>query len=151
MIIILYLVRTIWIQKKWRGMSSEPIEIEKLDISTRLKHCLICYGFNDLQEVSSVSKETLFRIRNMGDATYKELQEQCDKYGIVIRSEKDVIDRSRGIKWSWQQCSRLFEMGIRSIEDIKSFPMEEIEKIQFSMPEIYGRLKDAKRKLESES
>ena len=73
MIIILYLVRTIWIQKKWRGMSSEPIEIEKLDISTRLKHCLIYYGFNDLREVSSVSKETLFRIRNMGDATYKEL------------------------------------------------------------------------------
>lgn len=48
---------------------------------------------------------------------YKELQEQCDKYGIVIRSEKDVIDRSRGIKWNWQQCSRLFEIGIRSIED----------------------------------
>ena len=138
-------------QKKWRGMSSEPIEIEILDISTRLKHCLKRYGFNDLREVSSVSKETLFRIRNMGDATYKELQEQCDKYGIVIRSEKDVIDRSRGIKWSWQQCSRLFEIGIRSIEDIKAFPMEEIEKIKFSMPEIYGRLKDAKRKLESES
>ena len=37
------------------------------------------------------------------------------------------------------------------IEDIKAFPMEEIEKIKFSMPEIYGRLKDAKRKLESES
>lgn len=44
-----------------------------------------------------------------------------------------------------------FEMGIRSIEDIKTFPMEEVEKIKFSMPEIYGRLKDAKRKLESES
>lgn len=79
------------------------------------------------------------------------MHEQCDKYGIVIRSEKDVIDRSRGIKWSWQQCSRLFEMGIRSIEDINTFPMEEIEKIKFSMPEIYGRLKDAKRKIESES
>ena len=37
------------------------------------------------------------------------------------------------------------------IEDIKAFPMEEIEKIKFSMPEIYGRLKDAKRKLENES
>ena len=86
----------------------------------------------------------------MGDATYKELQEQCDKYGIVICSEKNVIDRSRGIKWSCQQCSRLFEMGIRSIEDIRTFPVEEIEKIKFSMPEIYTRLKDAKRKLESE-
>ena len=101
--------------------------------------------------VKLIPKESIFRIRNMGDATYKELQEQCDKYGIVIRSEKDVIDRSRGIKWTWQQCSRLFEVGIRSIEDIKAFPMEEIEKIKFSMPEIYGRLKDAKRKLESES
>ena len=28
--------------------------------------------------------------------------------------------------------------------------MEEIKKIKFSMPEIYGRLKEAKRKLESE-
>ena len=42
-------------------------------------------------------------------------------------------------------------MGIRSIEDIKTFAMEESEKMKFSMPEIYGRLKDAKRKLESES
>lgn len=79
------------------------------------------------------------------------MQEKCDKYGILIRSEKDVLDRSRGIRWSRQQCSRLFETGIRSIEDIKTFPMEEIEKIKFSMPEIYGRQKDAKRKLESES
>jgi hypothetical protein len=105
-------------------------------------------GISDLRDIVRIPKESIFRIRNMGDATYKELQEQCDKYGIVIRREKDVIDRSRGIKWTWQQCSRLFEMGI---EDIKAFPMEEIEKIKFSMPEIYGRLKDAKRKLESES
>lgn len=42
-------------------------------------------------------------------------------------------------------------MGIRSIEDIKTFAMEEIEKMKFSMPEIYGRLKDAKRKLEREA
>lgn len=42
-------------------------------------------------------------------------------------------------------------MGIRSIEDIKTFPMEKVEKIKFSMLEIYGRLKEAKRKLESES
>jgi hypothetical protein len=106
-------------------------------------------GISDLRDIVRIPKESIFRIRNMGDATYKELQEQCDKYGIVIRSEKDVIDRSRGIKWFWQQCSRLFEMGIRSIEDIKTFPMEEVEKIKFSMPEIYGQLKDAKRKLES--
>lgn len=108
-------------------------------------------GVSDLRDIVRIPKESIFRIRNMGDATYKELQEQCDKYGIVIRSEKDVIDRNRGIKWNWQQCNRLFEIVIRSIEDIKAFPMEEIEKIKFSMPEIYGRLKDAKRKLESES
>lgn len=66
----------------------------------------------------------------------------------LVVFDKHVIDRSRGITWSWQQCTRLFEMGIRSIEDIRKFPMEEIEKIKFSMPEIYGRLKDAKRKLE---
>ena len=60
----------------------------------------------------------------------------------LVVFDKHVIDRSRGIKWTWQQCSRLFEMGIRSIEDIKAFPMEEIEKIKFSMPEIYGRLKE---------
>ena len=132
-------------------MSSEPLEIEKLEVSSRLKNCMRRSGISDLRDIVRIPKESIFRIRNMGDATYKELQEQCDKYGIVIRSEKDVIDRSRGIKWTWQQCSRLFEVGIRSIEDIKAFPMEEIEKIKFSMPEIYGRLKDAKRKLESES
>lgn len=131
-------------------MNTEPIEIEKLDVSARLKNCMRGSGISDLRDIVRIPKESIFRIRNMGDVTYKELQEQCDKYGIVIRSEKDVIDRSRGIKWSWQQCSSLFEMGIRSIEDIRKLPMEEIEKIKFSKPEIYGRLKDAKRKLESE-
>lgn len=109
-------------------MSTEPIEIEKLEVSTRLKNRMRRRGVSDLRDIAGIPKESIFRIGNMGNATYKELQEQCDKYGIVIRSEKDVIDRSRGIKWSWQQCSRLFEMGIRSIEDIKAFPMEEIEK-----------------------
>lgn len=132
-------------------MSIEPIEIEKLEVSSRLKNCMRRSGISDLRDIVRIPKESIFRIRNMGDATYKELQEQFDKYGIVIRSEKEVIDRSRGIKWTWKQCSKLFEMGIRSIEDIKTFPMEEIEKIKFSMPEIYGRLKNAKRKLESEA
>ena len=77
-------------------------------------------GISDLRDIVRIPKESVFRIRNMGDATYKELQEQCDKYGIVICSEKNVIDRCRGIKWSSQQCSRLFEMGIRSIEDIRT-------------------------------
>jgi DNA-directed RNA polymerase alpha subunit len=78
-------------------MSTEPIEIEKLEVSTRLKNRMRRRGVSDLRDIAGIPKESIFRIRNMGNATYKELQEQCDKYGIVIRSEKDVIDRSRGI------------------------------------------------------
>ena len=66
------------------------------------------------------------------------------------KSDRTFTKVGRYLAQSWQQCTRLFEMGIRSIEDIRKFPMEEIEKIKFSMPEIYGRLKDAKRKLECE-
>ena len=41
-------------------------------------------GISDLRDIVRILKESIFRIRNMGDATYKESQEQCDKYGIVI-------------------------------------------------------------------
>lgn len=131
-------------------MSTEPIEIEKLDISTRLKHCLMRNGFTDLREVSSVSKETLLKIRNMGIGTYEELRKQCDKYGIVMYSDEDLKDRSKGITWSCHQCRGLFKLGIRCIDDIKNFPMDEVEKSKYSQPNIYGRLKAAKRKLEVE-
>lgn len=78
-------------------------------------------------------------------------ESNAKKYGVVIHSGEELKDKSRGINWSWNQCYYLYKLGIRTIDDIKSFPMEEIEKIEFSKPEIYGRLKDAKRKLESDS
>lgn len=53
----------------------------------------------------------------MGGATYKELQEQCDKYGIVIRSEKDVIDRSRELNGPGNNVtdSLKWELGVLKI------------------------------------
>lgn len=65
-------------------MSTEPLEIEKLEVSSRLKNCMRRSGISDLRDIVRILKESIFRIHNMGDATYKESQEQCDKYGIVI-------------------------------------------------------------------
>lgn len=54
-------------------MSTEPIEIEKLEVSTRLKNCMRRRGVSDLRDIAGIPKESIFRIRNMGNATYKEL------------------------------------------------------------------------------
>lgn len=131
-------------------MGTEPIEIEKLDISVRLKNALRRSGFTDLRDISSISRESILRIRNMGMSSYNELQKQCDKYGIVIHSKDELKDQSKGISWSDSQCSELFRMGIKCIDDIRTYPMSEVEKTKYSKPEIYGRLKEAKRKLNNE-
>ena len=56
-------------------MRAEPVEIEKLEVSSRLKNCMRRSGVSDLRDIIRIPKESIFRIRNMGDATYKELQE----------------------------------------------------------------------------
>lgn len=55
-------------------MSTEPIEIEKLEVSSRLKNCMRRSGVSDLRDIAGIPRESIVRIRNMGDATYKELQ-----------------------------------------------------------------------------
>ena len=54
-----------------------------------------------LHDAAKFSKESLLKIRNMGIETYNELREQCEKYGVVIYSEEELKDKSRGINWSW--------------------------------------------------
>lgn len=52
-------------------MSTEPIEIEKLKVSSRLKNCMRRSGVSDLRDIARIPKKSIFKIRNMGDATYK--------------------------------------------------------------------------------
>jgi DNA-directed RNA polymerase alpha subunit len=55
-------------------MCKEPINIEILDISARLKNALRHSGITDLWELENLSKQTILRIRNMGISTYDELE-----------------------------------------------------------------------------
>ena len=125
-------------------MNKEPINIETLDISVRLKNALRHSGITDLWELENLSKETILRIRNIGNSTFEELEKQCISHGVVIHSENELKDNNRGIRWSRSQCFELFQMGIRCLDDIRSYPMERIEEVKYSRPGIYGRLKAAK-------
>jgi hypothetical protein len=54
-----------------------------------------------------------------------------------------------GIRWTSSQCCELFEIGIRCLDDIRSYPIEKIEELKFLRPNIYGRLKAAKKILDN--
>lgn len=60
-------------------MNTEQIEIEKLDVSARLKNCMRRNDIVYLHDAAKYSKESLLKIRNMGIETYNELREQCEK------------------------------------------------------------------------
>lgn len=42
-------------------MSIEPIEIEKLEVSSRLKNCMRRSGISDLRDIVRIQKESIFR------------------------------------------------------------------------------------------
>lgn len=87
-----------------------------------------------------------FNSSNMSKSKQAKLQRQQERDNKVAFFEAQKENLKNRKADTLEEISEKLE-----IEDIKAFPMEEIEKIKFSMPEIYGRLKDAKRKLESES
>jgi DNA-directed RNA polymerase alpha subunit len=65
------------------------IPIEELDISIRCITLLKQLNIKYLNQLSSYSKEDLYKIKNFGKRSIKEVEETMNKYGLSLKS--DVI------------------------------------------------------------
>ena len=95
------------------------MNIDDLELSSRLRNILRRYEFSDLRKIGNYSKETILKMGNMGKGTFEELQDICKEYGVVIHENKELKDRKHGISWTWRQCDDLFRLGIRTLNDIR--------------------------------
>ena len=70
--------------------STIPIEeasVDILDLSVRLYNCLRRANINTVGQLLDLSKESLLRIRNLGQHSLQELEMKMEKYNLVLREE----------------------------------------------------------------
>ena len=70
--------------------STIPIEeasVDILDLSVRLYNCLRRANINTVGQLLDLSKESLLRIRNLGQHSLQELVIKMEKYNLVLREE----------------------------------------------------------------
>lgn len=77
-----------------RGLTDEKIKsleipIEELDLSVRSYNCLRRAGIRTIKELSKKTKDDLFKIRNMGKKTAKEIMWKLEEqFGIKLEEER---------------------------------------------------------------
>ena len=70
--------------------STIPIEeasVDILDLSVRLYNCLRRANISTVGQLLDLSKESLLRIRNLGQHSLQELEMKMEKYNLVLREE----------------------------------------------------------------
>ena len=58
-----------------------------LDLSVRLYKCLRRANISTVGQLLDLSKESLLRIRNLGQHSLQELEMKMEKYNLVLREE----------------------------------------------------------------
>lgn len=67
----------------------ENIPIEDLDLSVRSYNCLKRAGIDNLKQLLAKDADDLFRIRNLGMTSLREIKEKVAKFGATIKSSSD--------------------------------------------------------------
>ena len=63
----------------------EEMTIEELDLSCRSNNCLKRAGISTVQELTQKSEEDMFKVRNLGKKSLKEVKEKLAAIGLGFR------------------------------------------------------------------
>lgn len=107
-------------------LETGAIDVTELPISKRLMHILIRGKIYDLRDISKYAKGELLKARNMGSATFTELENICKSYNIHIYSHEDLDDEDNFIYFGDEPYLKLFKAGIRCKEDLTHISSAEI-------------------------
>lgn len=99
-------------------INKKYVPVESLPISVRLCHILTRNKVYYLYQVERYCEEQLFKFRNMGQSTIDELRAICEQYGIYIYSHRDLTEEEIGVSFAPSNYEKVFEAGIRGIEDV---------------------------------
>lgn len=108
--------------------ADDDVFIRDIQISTRLRNILSRNGIFLVSQIGNYLKETYLKMRNIGEESYKELNEICEQYKIEIPTlevlKKDLLP----VIFSTRQLLMLYEKGIYLAKDIEDFSMEELQR-----------------------
>ena len=99
-------------------INKKYVPVENLPISVRLCHILTRNNVNYLYQVERYCEEHLLKFWNMGQGTMDELRAICEQNGIYIYSHRDLTVEEIGVSFAQSYYEKVFEAGIRGIEDL---------------------------------
>jgi DNA-directed RNA polymerase subunit alpha len=71
-------------EKKQEGLS---IPIEELTLSVRSYNCLKRHGIQTINQLTTMSKNDVEKIKNLGKKSLREIQKQLLEYGLTFKEE----------------------------------------------------------------
>lgn len=89
-----------------------------------------------LSDISKYCREEIVRFRNLGDATMQELENLCTKEGIRVMSIDEIANRMEGVRFTYHQLTKMFNMHIWYPEDFLNLTdaqMEELTRLDNGM------------------
>ena len=64
---------------------NNKLPIKKIDMLPRTKYCLMRRNVRDLHELSNYTQEDIRNIPNVGDKTYVDILNTCEKYNVDLK------------------------------------------------------------------
>lgn len=110
-------------------INKKYVPVESLPISVRLCHILTRNKVDYLYQVERYCEEQLLKFRNMGQSTIDELRAICEQYGIYIYSHRDLTVEEIGVSFAQSYYEKVFEAGIRGIEDVVNTSSVELARL----------------------
>ena len=110
--------------------------VNELPITTRLKNILLRNDVYVLSDISKYCREEIVRFRNLGDATMQELENLCTKEGIRVMSIDEIANRMEGVRFTYHQLTKMFNMHIWYPEDFLNLTdaqMYELTRLDYGM------------------
>lgn len=98
---------------------TNEISVCDIPMSKRLQNILKRYNILYLSQLSSIPKEKILMLRNMGKRTMIELDNICQKYGIQIHSLSSIKKSFVGYRFPNTLYEIFFQNGIFCVNDFK--------------------------------
>lgn len=119
----------------------ENVLISELSLSPRLRNILNRAGCVRIRDIEQYSKDAIIRFRNMGEKTFEELMEICDRFDIRIYDSKDLNDKEHRVHFSYFQYRDAFNLGIKCKEDVWNKSLEELKELAGNDKVMYAKFK----------
>ena len=73
-----------------RPKGKEETTIEDLDLSVRSYNCLKRWGIHTLKDLTSMTRDDMMKVRNLGRKSLKEVESKLKEIGLSFKENEEV-------------------------------------------------------------